>query len=131
MNCLAAGFSHHVLKHIWSWSLLLHYCTNFGRPSPMDHTFAGSAGFQQPSALLAGGSHEAHPVRLSLAILLPNMVSPFGPAHFGPALGAKFILVHGLVKFDPAVAYHSCLSLPATLSQPCTKTLAHICIVNW
>ena len=34
------------------------------------------------------------------------------------ALGPEIILVHGLVKFVPAVAYHFFLNLPATFSQP-------------
>ena len=34
--------------------------------------------------------------------------------------GPKTILVRGLVKLVPAVAYHSCLNLPATFSQPRT-----------
>ena len=35
-------------------------------------------------------------------------------------LGPEIILVRGLVKLDPAVAYHNCLNLPATFSQPRT-----------
>ena len=30
--------------------------------------------------------------------------------------------------FVPVIAYHSCLNLPATFSQPRTKTSAHLCI---
>ena len=32
-------------------------------------------------------------------------------------LGPEIMLVHGLVKFVPAVAYHCCLNLPATCPQ--------------
>ena len=33
-------------------------------------------------------------------------------------LGREILHVHGFVKFVPVVAYHSCLSLPATFWQP-------------
>ena len=36
-------------------------------------------------------------------------------------LGLEIILVRGLVKFVPAVAYHSSLNLPVTFSQPRTS----------
>ena len=35
--------------------------------------------------------------------------------------------VRGLVKFVLAVAYHFCLSLPATFSQPRTNKFSHLC----
>ena len=35
--------------------------------------------------------------------------------------------VGGLVKFVPAVAYHFCLNLPATFSQPRTKKFSQLC----
>ena len=35
--------------------------------------------------------------------------------------------VRGLVKFIPAVAYHICLNLPASFSQPRTKKFSHLC----
>ena len=38
-------------------------------------------------------------------------------------LGPKLMLVRGLVKCDPAVAYHFCLSLSATFSQPHTSII--------
>ena len=37
------------------------------------------------------------------------------------ALGPEKILIRGLVKFVPAVAYHYCLNLPATFPQPQTQ----------
>ena len=37
------------------------------------------------------------------------------------------IFVRGFVKFVPAVAYHFCLNLPATFSQPRTKTFSQLC----
>ena len=40
----------------------------------------------------------------------------------------KNVFVHGLVKFVPAVAYPFRLSLPATFSQPRTKTYAYLCM---
>ena len=40
------------------------------------------------------------------------------------ALGLEIILVSGLVKFVPAVAYHFCLNLPATFSQPRTSIIS-------
>ena len=36
-------------------------------------------------------------------------------------LGPEIIHVNGLVRFVPAVAYHFCLKLPATFSQPRTS----------
>ena len=36
-------------------------------------------------------------------------------------LGPKLLFVYGLVKFVPAVAYHSCFTLPVTFSQPGTS----------
>ena len=33
-------------------------------------------------------------------------------------LGPEIILVRGLLKLVPAAAYHFCLNLPATFSQP-------------
>ena len=37
------------------------------------------------------------------------------------------VLVRGVVKFVPAVAYHFCLYLPTTFSQPRTKTFSQLC----
>ena len=37
--------------------------------------------------------------------------------------------VRGLVKFVPAVAYHFCLSLPTTLSQPRTNKFTQLCTI--
>ena len=34
-------------------------------------------------------------------------------------LGPEMIMVRGLVKFIPALAYHFCLNLLVTFSQPC------------
>ena len=42
------------------------------------------------------------------------------PWSFGLALGWEIVHVCGLVMFVPAAAYHFCLSLPATFSQPRT-----------
>ena len=56
---------------IWSWSLFVHHCFNFrlfGRPKGPSHSWC-SVGFQQPSPPLAGASHDAHMVRLGLAVL--------------------------------------------------------------
>ena len=39
-------------------------------------------------------------------------------------LGPEIILVRGLVKLVPAVAYHFCLNLPATFSQPRTSIIS-------
>ena len=39
-------------------------------------------------------------------------------------LGLEIILVRGLVKLVPAVAYHFCLNLPATFSQPRTSIIS-------
>ena len=39
-------------------------------------------------------------------------------------LGPEIILVRGLVRLDPAVAYHCCLNLPATFSQPRTSIIS-------
>ena len=36
------------------------------------------------------------------------------------------VFVRGLVKFVTAVAYHFCLNLPATFSQPRTKTFSQL-----
>ena len=36
------------------------------------------------------------------------------------------MLVHGLVKFSPAVAHHFCLNLSAAFSQQCTTNLADL-----
>ena len=36
-------------------------------------------------------------------------------------LSARKWLAHGLVKFVSAVAYHLCLNLPTTFSQPCAN----------
>ena len=36
--------------------------------------------------------------------------------------------VRGLVKFVPAVAYHFCLSLSGTFSQPCTNKFSRLCM---
>ena len=38
-------------------------------------------------------------------------------------LGPEIKLARGLVTFVPAVAYHFCLSFPATISQPHTSTI--------
>ena len=40
------------------------------------------------------------------------------------------VLVCGLVKFVPAVAYHFCLNLPGTFSQPRTKTFSQLCMLK-
>ena len=40
------------------------------------------------------------------------------------------VLVRDLVKFVPAVAYHFSLDLPATFSQPCTKTFSQLCTLS-
>ena len=37
------------------------------------------------------------------------------------------MLVCGLVKFVPAVAYHLCLNLPEKFSQPRTKNFSQLC----
>ena len=39
-------------------------------------------------------------------------------------VGLEIILVHGFVKLVTAVAYHFCLSLPATFSQPHTSIIS-------
>ena len=39
-------------------------------------------------------------------------------------LGPEIILVRGLVRLDPAVAYHFCLNLFATFSQPRTRIIS-------
>ena len=39
-------------------------------------------------------------------------------------MGPEIILVHGLVKLVPAVAYHFCLNLPAIFSQPRTSIIS-------
>ena len=39
-------------------------------------------------------------------------------AYHDKILGPKMILVHGFVEFDPPVAYHFFLNLPATFLQP-------------
>ena len=39
-------------------------------------------------------------------------------------LGQNIILVHGLVKFASAVAYHFCLNLPAPFLQPRTSNIS-------
>ena len=46
-------------------------------------------------------------------------------------LSLKKVLVHGLVNFDPAVAYLFCLNLPAAFSQPRTKTSFGLCITDF
>ena len=45
------------------------------------------------------------------------MVGPFTAMWYQGLQGTCLILV----KFVPAVAYHLCLNLPATFSQPCTS----------
>ena len=45
-------------------------------------------------------------------------------------LGPEVTLVCDLVKFVPAVAYHFCLNLPATFSQPCTKKYSQLCTLT-
>ena len=37
------------------------------------------------------------------------------------------VFIRGLVKLLPAVAYHFCLNLPETFSQPRTKTFSQLC----
>ena len=46
----------------------------------------------------------------------------------GSVLGCAKVLFPGLVNFVPAVAYHFCLSLPASFSQPGNGNLGHPCI---
>ena len=60
------------------------------------------------------------------ALLLYTMSFTF----VGLVLGPEKILVRGLVKLDPAVAYHFCLNLPATFSQPSTSIISgpSICV---
>ena len=48
----------------------------------------------------------------------------WGYSSCGALLGPEMILVCGLVKFVPAVAYHFCLNLPATFSQPRTSIIS-------
>ena len=44
-------------------------------------------------------------------------------------LGPKLMSVCGLVKFLPAVAYHFCLNIPASFSQPRTMKFSQLCNV--
>ena len=43
-------------------------------------------------------------------------------------LSREQVLVRGLVKSAPAVASHSYINLPATFSEPSTKTFSQLCI---
>ena len=55
---------------------------------------------------------------------------PSRPVAIGKPAGVQMWskkLAQGLVNFVPAVAYHSCLNLPAGFSQPGNGNLAHPC----
>ena len=56
---------------------------------------------------MEGAPHEGHKRR-----------APYGKT------GPEIILVLGLVKLVPAVAYHFCLNLPATFLQPRTSNIS-------
>ena len=45
------------------------------------------------------------------------------PRSFSTVLGQEIILVSGLVKFVPVVAYHFCLNFLAIFSQLCTSII--------
>ena len=54
-------------------------------------------------------------------------------AHVGPQpilQSWEKVFVRGLVKFVTAVAYHFCLNLPETFSQPRTKTFSQLCSMS-
>ena len=55
-------------------------------------------------------------------------VSDTRSCHF--ILGPEIILVRGLLKLVPAVAYHFCLNLPATFSQPRTSIISGPSIIK-
>ena len=60
--------------------------------------------------------------RVDLNFDVPLIFPNFPICHLSSAiLRPEIILVRGLVKFAPAVAYHFCLNLPALFSQVATK----------
>ena len=81
------------------------------------------------------GSRQVRWLFLVLLLMLPTSACPclqhsrnlgttFQPS---PLQSWEKVFVRGLVKFVTAVAYHFCLNLPETFSQPRTKTFSQLC----
>ena len=112
MHPTQSSFAKPKVHELYSWSVILLYA----HPDPWIQ--AGQVTDQQTAKSECPLRRNDHPFRQDSA----GERREEGERKTGEVLGPKLMLVRGLVKFVPAVAYHFRLNLPATLSQPRTSS---------